>query len=368
MDPTLFSTASQWAKHEANSIMLNERGMGPMEIITVMGIDLAKSVFHIYAVNRHGKLVVRKKLGRKELMKFIANTAASLIGIEACGGANYWARKFEEHGHTVKMMPPQYVKPYVKTNKNDYNDAEAICEAVQRPNMHFVPKKSVEQQDIQMLHRIRQRLIAGRTALVNEARGLLAEYGIIVAKGVVRFQCALVEIIANEKNELTQRGRQKMQELFVELTETNGRIDALDSEISTIYKGSEVCKRLGAVPGVGPITATALVAAVSDAGVFKNGRQMSAWLGLVPRQDSTGGKTILLGISKRGDVYLRTLLIHGGRAVVLAAKKKTDKYSQWVSGKEKSRGTNKAAVAVANKNARVLWKLLKSGESYRAVA
>jgi transposase len=268
----------------------------------------------------------------------------------------------------VKMMPPQYVKAYVKTNKNDFNDAEAICEAVQRPNMHFVPKKSLEQQDIQILHRIRSRLIAARTALVNEARGMLAEYGITIGKGVVRFQKDIVEIIAKDGNGLTPRSKEEMLGISSELTDMNERIERLDGKLSTIYKNSEVCRRLGAVPGVGEITATAIVAAVSDASVFKNGRQMAAWLGLVPRQNSSGGKTTLLGISKRGDVYLRTLLIHGGRSVVRTAKNKTDRYSRWIAKKEISRGKNKAAVAVANKNARILWKLLKSGESYRVAA
>jgi transposase len=346
--------------------MLNERERGPMKTITVMGIDLAKSVFHVYGVDSNGKAQLRKKLDRKGLMKVIANTAPCLIGVEACGGSNYWARKFEEHGHEVKMMPPQYVKPYVKTNKNDFNDAEGICEAVQRPNMHFVPKKSVEQQDIQMVHRIRQRLVAGRVALVNEARGLLAEYGIVIGKGVSRFNTAIVQIIGDNKNGLTSVGRRKMRDLLTELNEMQERIKAMDVEISRIYENSDTCKRIGKIPGIGPVTATAIVAAVSDAGVFKNGRQMSAWLGIVPRQDSTGGKPRLLGISKRGDIYLRTLLIHGGRSVVLAARNKTDKYSQWVTQKATTRGKNKAAVAVANKNARIIWKLLNTGESYKA--
>ena len=339
-----------------------------MNVITVMGIDLAKNIFHIHAVGKHGKPVLRKKLRRNEVMGCLSNIAPCLVGVEACGGSNYWVRKIEELGHTVKMMPPQYVKPYVKTNKNDLNDAEAICEAVQRPNMHFVPKKSVDQQDIQMTHRIRQRMITARTALVNEARGLLAEYGIIMGKGIGQFSKSIVEIIDDEKNGLTPFGRRRMSGLWEELSDMQKRIASLDDEVASIYKNSDVCKRLGKVPGVGPITATAMVAAVSDAGVFKNGRQMSAWIGLVPKQHSTGGKSRLLGISKRGDVYLRTLLIHGGRSVVLAAKNKTDKYSQWVTQKAMTRGKNKAAVAVANKNARILWKLLSSGECYKAAA
>ncbi len=339
-----------------------------MKAITVMGIDLAKNFFHIFAVDVSGKPVLRKKLRRKEVMEWVANTQPCLIGVEACGGSNYWVRRFEEYGHTVKMMPPQYVKPYVKTNKNDMNDAEAICEAVQRPNMHFVPKKSVTQQDIQMSHRIRQRMITGRTALVNEARGLLGEYGIIIGKGVTQFSKRIVEIINDEKNGLTSFARKKMKHLWEELNEIQKRIDVSDEEISNIYKHSDICQRIGKIPGIGPVTATAVIAAVSDAGVFKNGRQMSAWLGLVPKQNSTGGKTNLSRISKRGDVYLRTLLIHGGRSVVLAARNKTDKHSKWVTQKATMRGKNKAAVAVANKNARILWKLLTSGEVYKTAA
>lgn len=336
-----------------------------MKVVTVMGIDLAKSVFHAHGIDERGKAIVRKKLRRSELMAFIANLPACLIGVEACGGANYWVRQFERHGHTVKMMPPQYVKPYVKTNKNDFNDAEAICEAVQRPNMHFVPKKSVEQQDIQMLHRIRQRLIASRTQIINEARGLLCEYGVTIPKGVAQFHKKIVDVLADESNELTHSARVEMQELFCELNDVNQRVQRLDEKISDVYKKNEVCRRLSEVPGVGPLTATAIIAAVGDASVFKNGRQMSAWLGLVPRQDSTGGKTTLRGISKRGDVYLRKLLINGGRAIVARSDNKGDKFSQWISEKKRTRGNNKAAVAVANKNARVLWKLLKTGESYR---
>ena len=339
-----------------------------MEVVTVMGIDLAKNIFHLHGVDKFGKAVLRKKLSRKDMAERVANMPPCLIGVEACGGSNYWSRKFEEYGHTVKMMPPQYVKPYVKTNKNDLNDAEAICEAVQRPNMHFVSKKSVEHQDIQMVHRIRQRLIKGKTALVNEARGLLMEYGIVIGKGVSQFGKAIVKIIDDENNGLTSFGRKKMGGLWSELNEMQKRIEVLDGELNALYKSSEVCKRIGKVPGIGPITATALVATGINAEDFKNGRQMSASLGLVPRQDSTGGKTKLLGISKRGNVYLRTLLIQGGRSVVRAAENKTDKYSQWVTEKARSRGKNKAAVAVANKNARVIWKLLKSGENYKVSA
>jgi len=337
---------------------------------TTIGIDLAKNIFQVHGVDGSGQVFVRKKLRRSELMKFVAQLPEnSLIGLEACASAHYWARRFREHSHTVKLMAPQYVKPFVKTNKSDQNDAEAICEAVQRPSMRFVPTKSIEQQDVQSAHRIRSRLVGERTALVNEVRGLLGEYGIVMAGGITNFRKEIVEVIgsANE-NGLTIFLKQLLAELYTEFCDLDLRIANCDKCIKNIFKASESARRLHTIPGVGILSATALVAAIGDVSVFKNGRQMAAWLGLVPRQHSSGGKQKLLGISKRGDRYLRTLLIHGGRSVVLRAKNQTDLRSQWINKKEKDIGKNKAAVAVANKNARVAWKLLKTGESYKMAA
>jgi transposase len=288
--------------------------------------------------------------------------------MEACGGAHYWARTIRQLGHEVKLMPPQYVKPYVKTNKNDYNDAEAICEAARRPNMRFVGIKEVAQQDIQSLHRIRSGFLQARTRVVNQSRGLLAEYGIVVARAVGALRRRLPEILEDSENELTALSRELFASLYQELVHLDERIRYCDEQIERLFKGDEACRRLAEVEGIGPITATALVASVGDPRVFRKGRQMSAWLGLVPRQHSTGGKTVLLGISKRGDRYLRTLLIHGARSVVSRAAGKRDARSRWITQLKQRVGTNKACVALANKNARVAWALLATGERCRAAA
>ena len=336
--------------------------------ITTLGIDLAKTVFHMHGEDARGKVVIRKRLSRKTLTALVANLPPCLIGMEACGGAHYWAREFRQLGHEVKLMPPQYVKPYVKTNKNDRNDAEAICEAVRRPNMRFVGIKAVGQQDIQALHRIRSGFLQARTRVVNQARGLLAEYGIVVARQVGQLRRRLPEIVADSENELTGFGRELFADLYQELVHLDARIRACDAQIDRVFKGNAVCQRLAEVEGIGPITATALVASVGDPKVFKKGRQMSAWLGLVPRQHSTGGKTVLLGISKRGDRYLRTLLIHGARSVVSRAEKKQDARSRWINQLKQRVGMNKACVALANKNARIAWALLASGDHYQKAA
>lgn len=336
--------------------------------IKTLGIDLAKSVFHLYGVDAHGKALMKKRLSRKKLLEFMVNLPPCLVGMEACGGAHYWARTFREQGHEVKLLPPQYVKPYVKTNKNDYNDAEAICEAMSRPNMRFVGIKSVDQQDIQGLHRIRSGFMQARTRVVNQARGLLAEYGIVVGRQVGQFRRRLPEILEDSENGLTAFGRELFAGSYQELVHLDERIQVCDERIDRVLKENEACQRLAEVEGIGPITATALVASVGDPGVFRKGRQMSAWLGLVPRQHSTGGKPVLLGISKRGDRYLRTLLIHGARSVVSRAQGKSDARSRWITQLRQRVGMNKACVALANKNARVAWALLATGDRYQAAA
>jgi len=368
MDPTLFSTASKWAKHEVLAIMLKKGERGPMKAISVMGIDLAKNVFHVYAEDRNRKGVVRKRFSRSQIIRFVANTSKCLIGVEACGGANFWVREFKKFGHTVRMIPPQYVKPFVKTNKNDFNDAQAICEAVQRPSMHFVSEKSIEQQDIQILHRVRNRLVRNRIGVCNEIRGFLAEYGIVSGSGVSKLRKKVQEILSTDEGQFTGRAKTVIGELYGEWIQMEERIERLNEQIKGVFEGDESCQRISKIPGVGPITATAIVAAVGNPSVFKNGRQMAAWLGLVPRQSSSGGKSTLLGISKRGDNYCRMLLVHGGRSVVKYAPNKLDKQSLWVSEKRRTRGYNKAAVAVANKNARIIWRMLMTGESYRPAA
>ncbi len=350
-------------KTEVRQTMSNNTAKGP---ITVLGIDLAKQSFQLHGVNEDGQVVLKKKLNREQLRAFVANLPVCLIGLEACGGSHHWVRVFTEMGHTVRMMAPQFVKPYVKSNKNDAVDAEAICEAVQRPNMRFIPAKSIGQQDIQSLHRIRSQLVARRTAQANQIRGLLMEYGIVIPQGISYIRKSLPDILEDGENLLSVIFREQLSGLYDEMVHLDERIDTLELSLKTICQQNEDCKRLLTIPGVGLMTATALIAAVGDIGVFKSGRELAAWLGLVPRQHSTGGKPTLLGISKRGDSYLRTLLIHGGRSVVRCAHKHEDKRSQWVGEVEQRRGKNITAVAVANKNARIAWALLTKKEDYQA--
>ena len=338
-------------------------------VVTVLGIDLAKQSFQLHGVDKAGQTVFRKKLSRNKLTAFIANLPPCLIGLEACGGAHYWVRQFTKFGHTVRMISPQFVKPYVKSNKNDTVDAEAICEAVQRPNMRFVPVKSIEQQDIQSTHRIRSLQVSRRTAQANQIRGLLLEYGIIIPKGISYVRKAVPDILEDAENALTTLFRELLIELYEEMVHLDERIDTLEKKLQSICLQNKDCQRLRTIPGVGLLTATAMVAAVSDIKAFKNGRELAAWLGLVPRQHSTGGKPTLMGISKRGDNYLRALLIHGGRTVVRVADKYQDKRNRWISELDKRRGKNISAVAVANKNARIVWALLSKNEIYdKAVA
>jgi transposase len=334
--------------------------------LSVVGIDLAKRVFHVAGMDERGKIVLRKRLTREALLPFIARLPPVVIGIEACGGAHYWARRFREHGHTVKLMAPQFVKPYVKSNKNDPADAEAICEAVTRPTMRFVPIKEVDQQDLQALHRARERVVKARTALVNEIRGLLGEYGIILPQSVTQFRHTFLATLEAERAKLTPLSTELLTHLYEEFCALEKRLSYYTEKLEAISAAHPVCQRLETIPGVGPLTATAMVAAVSDVTHFQNGRQFAAWIGLVPRQHSTGGKPRLLGISKRGDVYLRTLLIHGARATLRWIRLKTDRRSTWVRGLIDRRGKNKAAVALANKNARIAWVLLKTDAVYIA--
>jgi transposase len=331
----------------------------------VLGIDLAKRVFHAVGMDDTGKIVLRQRLSRHDLMPFIAQLPPVLIGIEACGGAHYWARRFRAYGHEVKLMAPQFVKPYVKSQKNDSRDAEAIAEAVTRPTMRFVPAKDVDQQDIQALHRVRERLMGERTALVNEVHGLLHEYGIVIPKGVAQFRQAVVGKLEAEKDKLTPLGQEMFWKLIDEFTALEKQLAYYQEKLEVLATTHPECQRLMTIPGIGPLGATALVAAVSDASAFKNGRQFAAWLGLVPRQHSTGGKERLLGISKRGDGYLRKLLIHGARATMRWVGRKTDRRSQWIRQLIERRGKNRTAVAVANKNARVVWALLTSHHTYQ---
>ena len=332
--------------------------------ISVLGIDIAKSTFQLHGANSVGQAVLRKRLPRHRLAAYVSNLQICTIVLESCGGANYWARVFQRSGHAVKLISPQFVKPFVKTNKNDANDAEAIVEAACRPSMNFVPIKQIDQQDIQSIHRMRTRIVKNRTALINEIRGLCLEYGIVLIPGAARIKRSLSTAIADDCNELTPLSRACMQDLYEELIDIEARLKKLDTRIRQLCRQSESCQRILKVPGVGELTATAIVAAVPDAGKFRNGRHMSAWLGLVPRQSSSGDKQVLLGISKRGDRYLRTLLIHGARAVLSHRKGLDSDYDRWVAKKKATLSHNKAAVALANKNARIIWSMLNTGGDF----
>lgn len=336
-----------------------------MKLIRV-GVDLAKNVFQVHGVDRKEKAVWRRRLTRENWVKVLHETIepGCEIGMESCGGAHHWARKLQEKGFTVKLIAPQFVKPYVKSNKNDANDAEAICEAMSRPGMRFVAVKSVEQQDIQAVHRVRSGLIEQRTAKANQIRGLVAEYGLIAPKQLSHLRVALPLWLDDAQNGLTNRFRRLLNALWGDLLALDARVKELDQEIVLIAQSNPLAKRLEQLRGIGPISATALAAAVGDGTQFANGRQMSAALGLTPRQHSSGGKERLLGISKRGDAYLRTLLIHGARSVVRTAKGKTDRLSLWITRLAQRRHPNVAAVALANKTARMAWAMLKNGTDY----
>ena len=334
--------------------------------VTRVGIDLAKDIFQVHGVDGHGKTVLRRRLRRSEMASYFKQLPACLIGLEACASSHHWARTISEQGHTVKLIAPQFVKPYVKGNKNDANDAEAICEAVGRPNMRFVPIKTVEQQNIQALHRIRTELVRQRTAKVNQIRGLLGEYGIVVRQGVAVLRKALPDILEDAENGLMSDFRALLAGLREDLVTLDERVVTLDQAMQTLANSHQAARRLLKLRGVGPITATALVASLGDGHLFPRGRDASAWVGLVPGQHSSGGKDKLLGISKRGDVYLRTLLVHGARSVIITAKSREDSLSRWVQNLCTRRNKNIAAVALANKTMRMAWAILKSGADYQA--
>ncbi|NDV21038.1 IS110 family transposase, partial [Pseudodesulfovibrio sp. JC047] len=279
-----------------------------MKNIATIGIDLAKNIFQIHGTDSKGKTVLVKRMKRANVLNFFANMKPCVIGMEACGGSHHWARELKKLGHQPKQMPPQYVKPYVKTNKNDRNDAEAICEAVTRPNMHFVPMKTIEQQDIQAVHRCRERQVKNRTALSNQARALLLEIGIAVPKGFRYLRTMLPELVGDNESGLTPRLRELIADMYSEFVDIEARIKNYNKELEKMSQESEACRRLRQMPGFGPLSATAFVASIGDPHTFKNGRQVAAWLGLVPRQHSSGNNQRLGRISKRGNTYLRTLL------------------------------------------------------------
>jgi transposase len=323
-------------------------------------------VFQLHGVNRNGRVVLKRRVMRNQLLDVLARIERCTIVVEACTGAFYWARKFEGVGHQVSIISPQYVKPFVRRQKNDGNDAEAICTAARQPHIPFVPKKSVEQQDIQALHRARQRMVNHRTAVVSQIRGLLLDRGFAFAKSITCARRMIPQILSDVDNELTPLAREVIAELYDLFRDLDRRIVLFDKKIDRVFRESGACQRIARIKGVGPKTATAIVAAVGDGSEFKNGRHLAAWLGLVPRQFSSGDRRTLMGISKRGNQHLRSLLVHGARAVVRTAPRKTDPANQWVNQLRERRGFNRATVAVANKNARIIWAVLRSGDHYRA--
>lgn len=337
-----------------------------MKLIRV-GVDLAKSVFQVHGVDRSEKAVWRRKLSRAEWIKAVQQNVPleAEIGMEACGSAHHWARELRALGYSVKLIAPQFVKPYVKSNKNDATDAEAICEAMSRPGMRFVSVKTVDQQDVQAAHRIRSELMNQRKAKVNQIRGLTAEYGLVAPREIWHLRRAIPLWLEDQANGLSPRFRRLLTGLWDDLRALDSRVVELDQEITTIAASDPVAKRLQQLRGVGPLIATALMATVGDASQFSNGRQMAASLGLTPKQNSSGGKERLLGISRRGDCYVRSVLIHGARSMIHSAKTKTDPLSLWVLRIAATRHPNVAAVALANKTARIAWAMIRHETDYR---
>jgi transposase len=333
--------------------------------IRAIGIDLGKTLFHLVAVDAGGNVVVRKRCSRKQLLTYTANIKVGLIGMEACSGSHFLGRALREQGHDVRLIPAQYVKPYVKTNKSDYIDAEAISEAVQRPTMRFVPIKTEEQLDLQAVHRVRERWVMRRTAVINQIRGLLQERGMVLPKGRTHLEEGLPEILADATVRISESFRVLLTQLKLELDALATRIAEMDRVMEQTAKENEDCQRLTTIPGIGPVTATALVAAVGNAAAFRKGRDLAAWVGMVPREYSTGGKQKLLGISKRGNSYLRRLFVQCARSVMQHRNKQPAAMSSWLAQLIGRAHQNVAIVALANKLLRTAWAVLRKNETYR---
>jgi transposase len=327
--------------------------------VTTVGLDLAKNVFHLVGLNARGKEKMKKRLSRGQVLKHFTNMPSCLIGMEACASSHHFARAITQLGHEVKLIPPQYVKAYRRGQKNDTNDARAIAEAVRAPQMRFVAAKTVAQQDLQALARLREGVLRSRL------RGLLAEYGIVMGQGVSTMRRTLPEVLEDKAGGLSERFRRLLRQGQQQLIELDAHVETLTAELKAAAKTDDRAKRLQSIPGFGPIVAAVFSAAVGDGGQYRNGRQASAAVGLVPRQHSSGGKERLLGISKRGDRYLRSLLVHGARAVVRTAQAKDDPLSRWINRLRETRGMNKATVALANKLTRIGWAVLKNNTVYQ---
>lgn len=332
----------------------------------VVGLDIAKSIFHLYCLSAAGK-PVKRKLKRSELLAYISNMPFSVIGIEACGGAHHWAREFKKLGHEVVLLNARFVKAFAIGNKNDFNDAEAIFTAVSRPNKRTVEVKNLAQQEMQMLHRLRQDLIYQRTALTNRIRGFLSELGIVIPQGVNHVRKQLPLILEDAENSLPSLSRELFAEMYESLSKLDEDINAQDRRINRLCQQNTLSRRFLDVPGIGPITATIMASDIGEGKGYAKSRDYAASLGVVPRQHSSGDKQVLLGISKRGNRYLRTLLIHGARSVIKCCSGKTDPLSRWLQSLVERRGFNKAAVALANKNARVLWAMASQDKTYQTI-
>ena len=337
-----------------------------MKEISVIGLDLAKNIFHIVGFDKHGKEVTKKMLKRKQLLSYFAQLPPCLIGMEGCAGAHYWQRQLEPLGHQVKQLPPQHVKAYVRGNKNDYNDARAIAEAVTRPGLRPVALKTIEQQDIQALIRLRDKTVRDRTALSNQLRGLLAEYGIVIPKGLASVRHQIPEMLEDGDNGLSRLFRELLSEGYKQFLQLEEHIKVYTDKLQQHAQQQDAIERLQTIPGYGPIVASVFFSEVGNGEAYRRGRDVSASLGLVPKQHSSGGKAVLLGISKRGNGYLRSLLVHGARAVLNQADGKTDRLSQWVLHLKAKKGHNKAIVALANKMARIGWVILRRNTTYQA--
>jgi transposase len=335
-----------------------------MDEITTVGLDLAKNVFQIHAVGAAGEVLARRQLRRGELLKFFEKLPACLVGMEACGTSHYWAREIEALGHTVKMMPPAYVKPYVKRGKTDAADAEAICEAVTRPTMRFVPVKTIEQQAVLMLHKTRELLIKQRTMLINALRSHLSELGVVAAQGPAGVQSAIASL-HELQDQWPDLARAALHGMVDQLRDLRRQIEKLETRIHAWHRKDETSRRLAAIPGIGPIIASAIVAAVPDASIFRSGRQFAAWLGLTPKARSSGGKEKLVGISKQGDGYIRRLLVVGATSVIRVARKETTS-KLWATKLLERKPARVVSVALANKTARIVWAILVRGEKYAA--
>ena len=335
--------------------------------VTTIGIDLAKLNFSLAGSDEHRKIVLRKSLTRKKLLPFIAQCPPCLIGLEACSGAHYWAREFEKLGHEVRIIAAKFIEPYRKGGKNDNNDAEAICEAARRPNIWFVPVKTADQQAALCVHRVRQGVVRDRTSWINRLRGLLSEFGVVLPKGRYAVQAAVPAVLSDRDNGLPELAREMIHDLWSSIQQANEQILGYDRELSKLSREDETAKRLTTIPGVGEQVATGIVASVPDPRLFRNSRQFAAWLGLVPRQYTTGGKIRLGRITKRGDKYLRMCLVHGARAVVANLGDKQDKVSCWLRGLIERRGYLRAVVALAARNARLIWTLMMKREDYRVI-